>query len=52
MVERIAEMNNQFRSNQSTTFNSGKGPNAPKRADDVVIIGMARTAMTRAKKGA
>jgi len=45
-------MNNQFRASQSTTFNSGKGPGAPKRADDVVIIGMARTAMTRAKKGA
>ncbi len=49
MVERISAINQQFRANKGSTFNSGK--NAPKRDDDVVIIGMARTAMTRAKKG-
>lgn len=50
MVERINQINQQFRSNKGSTFNSGK-KDAPKRDDDVVIIGMARTAMTRAKKG-
>ena len=51
MVERINQMNAQFRAQSSSTFNNGKGL-APKRDDDVVIIGLARTAMTRAKKGA
>ena len=51
MVERIATLNSQFRTNKGSTLNYGK-KNAPKRDDDVVIIGMARTAMTRAKKGA
>ena len=51
MVERIAELNQQFRATSSKTFNGGQ-KDAPKRDDDIVIIGMARTAMTRAKKGA
>lgn len=50
MVDRIEGLNQQFRSNKGMTFNSGK-PSQPKRDDDVVIIGMARTAMTRAKRG-
>jgi len=49
-MEKIASLNDQFRANKGSTFNSGK-KNAPKRDDDVVIIGLARTAMTRAKKG-
>lgn len=52
MVDRITEMNNQFRAQTSHTFNGGKGVGAPKLDTDVVIIGMARTAMTRAKRGA
>ena len=48
-MERINQLNTQFRANKGSSFNSGK--NAPKRDDDVVIIGLARTAMTRAKKG-
>jgi acetyl-CoA acyltransferase 1 len=51
MVERISQLNQQFRANKGATFNSGK-KDAPKRDDDIVIIGLARTAMTRAKKGA
>jgi hypothetical protein len=51
MVERLTQLNQQFRANKGMTFNSGK-KDAPKRDDDIVIIGMARTAMTRAKKGA
>lgn len=34
---------------KDTSYNGGQI--GPKRDDDVVIIGMARTAMTRAKKG-
>lgn len=49
-MEKIAALNQQFRATKGSSFNSGK-KNAPKRDDDVVIIGMARTAMTRAKKG-
>jgi acetyl-CoA acyltransferase 1 len=51
MVERINQMNSQFRAQSSATFNNAKGF-APKQDTDVVIIGLARTAMTRAKKGA
>lgn len=47
MVSRLDTLNSQFRS--ETNYNGGKV--GPKRDDDVVIIGMARTAMTRAKKG-
>jgi len=46
-MQRIATLNQQFKDN--TNFN-GKTV-GPKSDDDVVIIGMARTAMTRAKKG-
>ena len=49
-MEQLKQLNNQFRANKSSTFNSGK-KDAPKRDDDIVIIGMARTAMTRAKRG-
>jgi acetyl-CoA acyltransferase 1 len=49
-MERISQLNTQFRSNKGSSFNSGK--NVAKRDDDVVIIGLSRTAMTRAKKGA
>lgn len=41
-------MSNQIISNE--TFNLGTVP--PKSDDDVVIVGMARTAMTKAKRGA
>ena len=51
MVERISQLNQQFRTNKGSSFNSGK-KDQPKRDDDVVFIGLARTAMTRAKKGA
>ena len=47
MVSRLDAINNQFR--KDTNYNSGKV--GPKRDDDIVIIGMARTAMTRAKRG-
>ena len=49
MVDRIEGLNAQFRANKGSSYNSGV--KAAKRDDDVVIIGMARTAMTRAKKG-
>jgi acetyl-CoA acyltransferase 1 len=49
-MEKVQQLNSHFRANKGCTFNSGI-KNAPKRDDDVVIIGMARTAMTRAKKG-
>lgn len=51
MVDKLASLDAHFRANKGCTFNAGQ-KNAPKRPDDVVIIGMARTAMTRAKKGA
>jgi len=44
----LAILNNQFSSNQ--TMNTGKV--LPKSDDDVVIVGMARTAMTKSKRGA
>ena len=47
MVQRLAAVNNQFGANSN--YNGGQV--GPKRDDDVVIIGMARTAMTRARKG-
>ena len=47
MVSRLGDLNKQFKSNSN--YNGGQV--GPKRDDDVVIIGMARTAMTRAKKG-
>jgi hypothetical protein len=49
-MEKVQQLNSHFRANKGSSFNSGK-PGQPKRDDDVVIIGMARTAMTRAKKG-
>lgn len=49
MVDRIEGLNAQFRANKGSSYNSGV--KTAKRDDDVVIIGMARTAMTRAKKG-
>jgi len=50
-MERVQQLNSQFRANKGSTFNGGI-KDAPKRDDDVVIIGLSRTAMTRAKKGA
>ena len=47
MVQRLSSINKHFVPNSN--FNGGQV--GPKRDDDVVIIGMARTAMTRAKKG-
>jgi acetyl-CoA acyltransferase 1 len=44
----LSILNNQFSSNQ--TMNAGKV--LPKSDDDVVIVGMARTAMTKSKRGA
>ena len=46
-VKRLQTLNNHVNSNQ--TFNAGKV--AAKSDDDVVIVGMARTAMTKAKRG-
>lgn len=46
-MQRIEHLNLQFK--DKTNYNGGQV--GPKRDDDVVIIGMARTAMTRAKKG-
>lgn len=45
---RLAHLNSQLQANP--TFNLGKVPT--KSDDDVVIVGMARTAMTKAKRGA
>ena len=50
MVERVQQLNKQFNANKNSTFNGGV-KDAPKRDSYVVIIGMARTAMTRAKRG-
>ena len=47
MVSRLNTLNNQFKN--GSNFNGGQV--GPKRDDDVVIIGLSRTAMTRAKKG-
>jgi len=47
MVQRLSTINKHFVPNSN--FNGGQV--GPKRDDDVVIIGLARTAMTRAKKG-
>jgi acetyl-CoA acyltransferase 1 len=47
MVSRLEGLNNQFR--QGANFNGGQV--GPKRDDDVVIIGLSRTAMTKAKRG-
>jgi hypothetical protein len=44
----LKALGNQVASNQ--TFNAGKV--IPKSDDDVVIVGMARTAVTKAKRGA
>lgn len=46
-MNRLNNLDKQFRDN--TNFNGGTV--GAKRPDDVVIIGMARTAMTRAKRG-
>ena len=46
-MQRLSAVNNHFA--KDTSYNGGQV--GPKRPDDVVIIGMARTAMTRAKRG-
>lgn len=46
-MERLSAVNQHFA--KDTSYNGGSV--GPKRDDDVVIIGMARTAMTRAKRG-
>ena len=46
-MQRLNAVNQHFA--KDTSYNGGSV--GPKRDDDVVIIGMARTAMTRAKKG-
>ena len=46
-MQRLNAVNKHFA--KDTSYNGGSV--GPKRDDDVVIIGMARTAMTRAKKG-
>ena len=46
-MQRVAAVNRHFA--KDTSYNGGSV--GPKRDDDVVIIGMARTAMTRAKRG-
>jgi len=46
-MQRLNQVNRQFA--KDTSYNGGSV--GPKRDDDVVIIGMARTAMTRAKRG-
>ena len=48
MVQRLAAVNGHFA--KDTSYCGGSI--GPKRDDDVVIIGMSRTALTRAKKGA
>jgi acetyl-CoA acyltransferase 1 len=45
----LKQLNAQFEA-QNTTMNARKGL-TPKSDEDVVIVSMARTAMTRAKKG-
>ena len=45
---RLNAVNEHFGANSN--YNGGQV--GPQRADDVVIIGMARTAMTKAKRGA
>jgi acetyl-CoA acyltransferase 1 len=45
---RLLALENHIVSNE--TFNIGQVP--PKSDDDVVIVGMARTALTKAKRGA
>jgi acetyl-CoA acyltransferase 1 len=47
-VQRLQLLDNHIQNNN--TFNASKV--APKADDDVVIISFARTAMTKAKKGA
>ena len=47
MVQRLQSIDKHFAANSN--YNGGQV--GPKRDDDVVIIGLARTAMTRAKKG-
>ena len=47
MVSRLNQINQHFA--KDTSYNGGSV--GPKRDDDVVIIGLARTAMTRAKRG-
>lgn len=51
MVDRLSNINKQFAPNSGQTYNGGV-KDAPKRDNDIVIIGLTRTAMTRAKKGA
>jgi len=46
-MQRLNQTNKHFA--KETSYNGGQV--GPKRDDDVVIIGMARTAMTRAKRG-
>ena len=46
-MQRLNTLNRQF--NPNSNFNGGQC--GPKRDDDIVIIGLARTAMTKAKRG-
>jgi acetyl-CoA acyltransferase 1 len=46
---RLAAINNHFVSEPTSSFNARSV--GPKHPDDVVLVAMARTAMTRAKKG-
>ena len=46
-MQRVSQVNRHFA--KETSYNGGSI--GPKRDDDVVIIGMARTALTRAKRG-
>ncbi len=47
-MQRLNTLNKQFIKSESN-YNGGQV--GPKRGDDIVVIGMARTAMTRAKRG-
>lgn len=48
-MQRLSTLNRQFLNNKESNFNGGQV--GPKRDDDIVIIGMSRTAMTKAKRG-
>jgi acetyl-CoA acyltransferase 1 len=48
--KRLAQLNGHFEAQPTNTFNAGKV--LPPSDDDVVVVATARTAMTRAKKGA
>jgi acetyl-CoA acyltransferase 1 len=46
---RLAQLNTHFKAEPTSSFNARNV--GPKHPDDVVLVSMARTAMTRAKKG-